>query len=162
MLAKRKSNGGTQVPYQSTGFLFPVFVLVCTLLVVKAQILGAATAATRGKLKMFLNPEDAAWPGGVHSNPDDERVQRIFRAHRNDLENLLPFFMGGALYLWLGGSNLAGVVYFLVFLVARYVHTVAYLMQRPMLRRNAYTVGWLATIALVVHAAYLAISTAVR
>jgi hypothetical protein len=80
-------------------FLFAFFTTVCTLLVLKAQILGASTAAMRGKLKKFLNP-------------DNERVQRIFRTHRNDLENVLPFFISRSLFLASGGTiGLAGPVF---------------------------------------------------
>lgn len=141
---------------------FSVFAAVCALLVLKAQILGAATAATRGKLKKFLNPEDAAWLGGMHANPDDELVQRIFRVHRNDLENLLPFFVSGALYLASGGSPAAGMAYFGTFLIARYMHSYAYLARKPRLRRDSYTVGWLVTIVMAIHAAWNAVSAVLK
>lgn len=134
--------------------LLSVFAVVCALLVLKAQFLGAATAATRGRLKKFINPEDAVWLGGEHVNPDDERVQRIFRAHRNDLENLLPFFVGGTLYILSGAATTAGAAYFGVFLLARYAHTFAYLKQKARLRRDAYTLGWLVTIVISIHAAW--------
>lgn len=137
-----------------------VFALVCVLLVLKAQVLGAATAATRGRLKKFINREDAAWLGGEHVNPDDERVQRIFRAHRNDLENLLPFFVGGTLYLASGAAATAGAAYFGLFLLARYTHTYAYLKQRAKLRRDAFTVGWLVTVVMSIHAAWAALVAA--
>ena len=142
----------------SSHALLPVFAVVCALLVLKAQVLGAATAATRGKLKKFINPEDAAWLGGEHVNPDDERVQRIFRAHRNDLENLLPFFIGGVLYILSGAATTAGAAYFVVFLLARYVHSFAYLKQKARLRRNAFTLGWLTSILLILHAAWAALA----
>ena len=137
----------------SANTLLAIFAVVCALLVLKAQILGAVTAATRLKLKKFNNQEDAAWLDGEHVNPDDERVQRIFRAHRNDLENLLPFFMGGTLYLVTGAATTAGAAYFSLFLLARYAHSYAYLNQRPKLRRNAYTLAWLVTIVMSIHAA---------
>lgn len=144
------------------GVLFAIFAVVCTLLVLKAQIIGAATAATRGKLKKFLNPEDAAWLGGAHVAPDDERVQRIFRTHRNDLENLLPFFISGMLYLMSGGSVMFGAAYFGIFLIARYAYSYAYLASKPMLRRNTYAVAWLVTIMMGIHAAWNAIATALK
>lgn len=144
----------------STSTLSALFAVVCVLLVLKAQILGAATAATRGKLKKFINQEDADWLGGEHSNPDDERVQRIFRAHRNDLENLLPFFMGGILYLLSGAGAWAGTAYFSIFLLARYTHTYAYLKRKARMRRDAFTVGWLVTIVMSIHAAWVALITA--
>ncbi len=137
----------------SSGALLAVFAVVCALLVLKAQMLGAATAATRGKLKKFINPEDVVWLGGEHVNPDDERVQRMFRAHRNDLENLLPFFAGGTLYILSGAASTVGAAYFGAFLLARYAHTFAYLKQKARMRRDAFTLGWLVTIAMSIHAA---------
>lgn len=144
----------------SGGALWSAFAVVCALLVLKAQVLGAATAATRGKLKKFINPEDAAWLGGERVNPDDERVQRIFRAHRNDLENLLPFFVGGTLYVLSGAGTTAGAAYFGAFLLARYAHTFAYLRQEARLRRNAFTLGWLVTVVMSLHAAWASLASA--
>ena len=142
------------MPITGSATLWAVFAIVCALLVVKAQILGAATAATRGKLKQFLNAEDAQWLAGEHVKPDPEAVDRIARAHRNDLENLLPFFIGGTLFLSGRGPVSAGLAYFIIFLFARYLHSVAYLLRKPALRRNAYTAGWLATLVLACHAAW--------
>lgn len=93
-----------------------VFTVVCALLVRKAQLLGAATAATRGRLKKFIHHEDAVWLSGERVDRDDDRTRRIFRAHRGDLENLLPFFIGGTLYLAGGAGATAGAVYFSVYL----------------------------------------------
>jgi uncharacterized MAPEG superfamily protein len=143
----------------SSNALSAFFAVACALLVLKAQVLGAATAATRGGLKKFINPEDAAWLGGEHVNPDDERVQRIFRAHRNDLENLLPFFVGGTLYILSGAATTAGAAYFGVFLLARYAHTFAYLKQKARLRRDAFTLGWLVTIVMSIHAAWASLAS---
>jgi len=138
--------------------LFTVFGLVILTLSLKALMLGAATAATRGRLKQFLNAEDAQWLKGAHVNPDPEAVARIGRAHRNDLENLLLFTIAGGLYVAVGGPQFAGLVYCGLFLIARLLHTVAYLTARPMLRRNAYTLGFLAIVAMSVHAAVTLIS----
>lgn len=143
----------------SDSALLSVFAIVCALLVLKAQVLGAATAATRAKLKKFINPEDAVRLGGERVNPDDERVQRIFRAHRNDLENLLPFFVGGTLYILSGAATTGGMAYFGVFVLARYAHTFAYLRQKARLRRDAFTLGWLVTIVMSLHAAWASLAS---
>jgi microsomal prostaglandin-E synthase 1 len=135
--------------------LFVIFGTTAILLSLKALFLGAATAAARGKLKSFLNAEDAAWLGGVHKNPDPEVVARWGRAHRNDLENLLPFFICGLLYVLSEGPAIAGYVYCGAFLIGRVLHTGAYLGARPMLRRNAYTLGFLTIAIMGVHAAWL-------
>jgi prostaglandin-E synthase 1 len=134
--------------------LFAVFALTTIILSLKALFLGAATAATRGKLKSFLNVEDAAWLSGAHADPDPEIVARIGRAHRNYLENLLLFAVCGLLYVLAGGSALGGFIYCGAFLVARTLHTIAYLGRKPMLRRNAYTVGFLVIVAMSLHAGW--------
>lgn len=133
--------------------LFTTFGLVILALGLKALMLGVATAAARGRLKQFLNAEDARWLNGAHVDLDSEPVARISRAHRNDLENLLLFATSGALYVASGASRLAGLVYFGLFLLARLFHTLAYLTGRPMLRRNTYTVGFLVILVTSVHAA---------
>jgi uncharacterized MAPEG superfamily protein len=133
--------------------LFTVFSLIVLTLGLKALILGAATAATRGRLRQFINVEDAQWLNGDYVNPDPEPVARIGRAHRNDLENLLLFATSGALYVASGTSQLVGVVYCGVFVIGRLLHTFAYLTGRPQLRRNAYTIGFLVIAVMSVHAA---------
>lgn len=135
--------------------LFAVFGISTVLLSLKALFLGAAAASTRGKLKSFLNAEDATWLGGAHVNPDPESVARLGRAQRNDLENLLPFFACGLLFVFFEGSRFAGYVYCGAFLIGRILHTLAYLAARPMLRRNAYTLGFLVIAIMGIHAAWL-------
>jgi uncharacterized MAPEG superfamily protein len=135
--------------------LLAVFGISTVLLSLKMLVLGAATASNRGKLKSFLNTEDAAWLGGAHVNPDPEAVARLGRAQRNDLENLLPFFACGLLYILFEGSPIAGYAYCGAFLVGRVLHTVAYLGARPMLRRHAYTLGFLVIAIMAIHAAWL-------
>lgn len=132
--------------------LFTVFGLTVLVLGLKALVLGAATAATRGQLKQFLNAEDARWLKGEHVNPDLEKVARIGRAHRNDLENLVLFTSAGALYVAGGASPPIGLVYCGLFLIGRLLHTYAYLAARPLLRRNAYTVGFLIIAVMSAHA----------
>lgn len=137
----------------SANGLLVIFAIVCVLLIIKAQVLGAATAATRGKLKKFITQEDANWLGGDYVSVDDELAQRLFRAQRNDLENLLPFFIGGTLYIQSGATTSIGIAYICVFLLARYLHTFAYLKRKARLRRDAYTLGWAMTIIMSLHAA---------
>jgi microsomal prostaglandin-E synthase 1 len=138
--------------------LFIGFALATLLLGLKALFLGAATAATRGRLKSFINAEDATWLGGEHVHPDPEAVARIGRAHRNDLENLLLFAVVASVFALAGGSTLAGLAYAAIFVVARVLHTVAYLGRRPMLRRNAYTAGFLVVLVMSLHSAWLVLA----
>ena len=132
--------------------LFGAFAGTLVLLTFKAQILAAATAATRGKLNKYVTEEDAAWLGGVYSNPDDPQVERLFRAHRNDLEALVPFLAVGSLYLASGASQVAGMVYFGLFALARLSHTFAYLSRRARLRRDSFALAWLMNFVIGTHA----------
>lgn len=141
----------------------PIFAVFTTILVVetlKTLLLGTATAFNRGKLQKFMNQEDADWLGGIAIEVDDPIPGRLMRAHRNNLENLLPFFIGGLLYVIASANSVAGTVYMVAFLVGRTTHTYAYLSKRAMLRRNAYTLAWLAIIAMTLHAGLVIVRAA--
>lgn len=131
--------------------LFTVFALVLIAESLKTLFLGTATAYTRGRLKLFLNQEDADWLGGRAVDVEHPTPGRLFRAHRNNLENLLPFIALGGLYAVSGASATAGMVYFIGFFVARAGHTVAYLGKRATLRRNCYSLAWLLLILTGLH-----------
>ena len=128
--------------------------IVLFILVAKAQILAAATSAARGKLGLFINEEDSRWLKGKTVDVDDPRVHRIHRAHRNDLEALLPFAIVSALYVASGGPANAGIAYFAIFLFARLLHTFAYLGQRASLRRLAFTISWVINFVIGGHAIF--------
>lgn len=127
--------------------MFAVFTVVLVLETLKTLFLGTATAYSRLAPKQFLNQEDADWLGGKAVTVGHPTTARLMRAHRNNIENLLPFFIFGCLYVVSGASAMAGMIYFVAFLIARSAHTFAYLTKRPMLRRNMYSMAWLAILA---------------
>ncbi len=135
--------------------LFAVFTVVLVLETLKTLFLGTATALSRGKLQKFINKEDADWLGGEAVETDHPDTARVFRAQRNNLENLLPFFIAGCLYLLSGASPMVGMGYFVAFFIGRTLHTYAYLGKRAMLRRNTYSLAWLAIIAMCLHAGFV-------
>lgn len=140
--------------------LFALFAIVLILETVKTLFLGTATAVARGRLKTFINQEDADWLGGDAVAVDHPDAARIFRAQRNSLENLLPFLIAGGLYLLSGANAVTGMGYFVAFFVGRTLHTYAYLGKRAMMRRNAYSLAWLAVIAMSVHAGIVIVRAA--
>ncbi|CAD0299048.1 MAPEG family protein [Xanthomonas hortorum] len=75
---------------------------------------------------------------------------RAQRAHRNLLENLLPFAAVVLAAMTLQVSTSITVIASLVFLGARVVHAVCYLFGIPGLRTLAYHVGLWATLAYAV------------
>lgn len=128
-----------------------VLVLVLVIESMKALVLGTATAYQRGKLKKFLNPEDASWLGGEVVIHDAPEPNRLFRAHRNSLENLLPFSLLALTFLLTGGNGSIGIFYFIAFALSRLSHTYAYLTGKAMLRRNTYSIAWLVQIVMAIH-----------
>ena len=50
----------------------------------------------------------------------------IFRAHLNDLENILPFLAIGFLYMLTGPTPLVAKILFAIVAVARIIHTFVY------------------------------------
>lgn len=141
--------------------LFIVFASILALETLKTLLLGTATAFTRGQLKKFLNPEDAEWLGGEAIEIDAPGPARLMRAHRNNLENLLPFFIAGSLFILSGANAMAGMAYFALFFLGRTAHTYAYLNKRAALRRNTYSIAWLAIIGTIAHAMIAIISAVV-
>lgn len=57
---------------------------------------------------------------------NDPDVERVRRAHRNDLENVLPWFI--ITYLWLGTGPSIWLAKILIptFVLARIIHTISY------------------------------------
>lgn len=65
-----------------------------------------------------------------------------YRAHINDLENILPFLFLGAIYSLTGPSLAVARIHFLVFFMGRVLHSVAYLFAlRSPTRSLAYIVA---------------------
>lgn len=79
----------------------------------------------------LLNPEDLR-KTPFNANPDpaqllpDERVERIRRIQRNDLENLPYFFMAGLLYVTTSPPLWLAQLLFYGFVVTRLAHFAAY------------------------------------
>lgn len=57
---------------------------------------------------------------------DDPNVERVRRAHRNDLENILPFFAIGLLYTLTNPSAFLAINLFRAVGISRIVHTLVY------------------------------------
>jgi len=138
--------------------LFAVFSIVLIAETLKTLFLGTATALSRLGPMQFLNQEDADWLGGKAVELDHPTPARIMRAHRNNLENLLPFFIVSSIFVLSNSNSTAGIIYFSTFFIARLAHTFAYIRKMPMLRRNMYSLAWLAIIVTGLHAGFSIVS----
>ncbi|KAM3600344.1 uncharacterized protein V6R79_021750 [Siganus canaliculatus] len=124
--------------------VFSCFVFYAVLLVIKMYVIAIITGQVRLRKKAFANPEDALRHGGLQFCREDPDVERCQRAHRNDLENILPFLFVGAIYSMTGPALAVARLHFLVVFVGRMLHTIAYLLAlRAPTRSLAYVVAQL-------------------
>ena len=126
-----------------------LFGIVSLLLVVKMIAVGFTTSAIRIRRKVYSTPEDYVLNRVTPRGPDED-IERIRRAHQNDLENILPFFLVGFLYALTTPSLLGARVYFIGFLIARVLHSVFYIRALQPHRTIAFTVGMLLLVGMLV------------
>lgn len=126
------------------------YAVCAALLVLKMWLTGNAVGLLRVRRGVYATPEDYAFMG-MPAAAEDETIERLRRAHRNDLENVLPFLAVGALYAATGPSaTLAGWLFGL-FTVARVAHTVVYGLGLQPWRTIAFEAGNLSLLVIVVH-----------
>uniref|UniRef100_A0A1Y9IVB9 Microsomal glutathione S-transferase 1 n=1 Tax=Anopheles minimus TaxID=112268 RepID=A0A1Y9IVB9_9DIPT len=98
-----------------------------SVLVMKMLIMSPLTSLTRVRKMAFANPEDAsAVSKKLKPKLDDPDVERVRRAHLNDLENILPFFVIGFLYLLTNPAPFLAINLFRAVAVSRILHTLVY------------------------------------
>ncbi|XP_073334275.1 prostaglandin E synthase [Pagrus major] len=131
--------------------VFSCFVFYGVLLVLKMYIIAIITGQVRLRKKAFANPEDSLRHGGLQFHREDPDVERCLRAHRNDMENIYPFLFLGAVYAMTGPSLSVARIHFLVFFLARMLHSVAYLFAlRAPTRSLAYTIAQIPCVSMAV------------
>ncbi len=106
--------------------VFRVYTLCTGLLVLKMLILGTTVGITRMVKGEFISPEDYALAGKTAPATGHPTIERLRRAHQNDLENIPAFFVVGALYALTGPSYTVAIWLYGIFTVARYLHTTFY------------------------------------
>ncbi|KYN19449.1 PREDICTED: microsomal glutathione S-transferase 1-like [Trachymyrmex cornetzi] len=114
-----------------------------SILVLKLLVMMPLTARQRIRKNAFANQEDAMHSGKGKVVYDDPDVERVRRAHLNDLENILPWFI--VTYLWLGTGPSAWLAKILIrtFVLARVGHTASYVFwQQQPTRAIAFFVGF--------------------
>ena len=125
-----------------------LLVVVYALLVLKMAAVGRYTSILRLRRNVFATPEDYALRG-VAPRTRDEDIERVRRAHRNDLENILPFFVVGFLYVLTRPSLLVAGIYLVGYLVARTLHSIFYIRGMQPYRTITFTAGGLLTLAMI-------------
>ncbi len=115
----------------------------------KMVALAMVQGVVRMRGKHFTKPEDATYFGnGTVSETEHPTVALAQAALRNDLENI-PIALGLTwAYIITDGPVWLLAIYAVVFVMARAVHSLAYLRPTQPLRNRAYVVGLAVCLAL--------------
>ncbi|XP_065336158.1 microsomal glutathione S-transferase 1 [Cloeon dipterum] len=105
--------------------LFALYAVHATLLVFKMFLVVVLTARQRFAKKVFANPEDAKG-SSAKVKLDDPDVERVRRAHLNDLENIPAFLFISFLYVATNPNLALATTLFRAFTGARVLHTFVY------------------------------------
>ncbi|XP_014239238.1 microsomal glutathione S-transferase 1 [Cimex lectularius] len=114
---------------KSMSFNNPVFtsyLFYCSLLVLKVLMMVPLTARWRFSKKVFANPEDTKLSPKSQVKFDDPDVERVRRAHLNDLENIPVFFVAAYTYLLTNPNPWLAITLMRSFVLARFAHTLVY------------------------------------
>uniref|UniRef100_A0A8I5MWY6 Microsomal glutathione S-transferase 1 n=1 Tax=Papio anubis TaxID=9555 RepID=A0A8I5MWY6_PAPAN len=127
--------------------VFMAFASYATIVLSKMMLMSVTTAFYRLTRKVFANPEDCVTFGkGENAKKylrTDDRVERVRRAHLNDLENIVPFLGIGLLYSLSGPDLSTAILHFRLFVGARIYHTISYLTPLPQPNRGlSFFIGY--------------------
>ncbi len=120
---------------------FHLFGICFLVLALKMMTVGAYTSYLRITRKVYATGEDYGMQGMNPSDEVDGEIERVRRAHRNDLENILPFFGVGLLYAFSEPSMIGAQINFFGYTIARVLHSFFYIGGLQPHRTIAFTVG---------------------
>merc|ERR1712062_1674 len=109
--------------------LFEAYAFYTAITVLKMVIMSFLTARQRFKTMTFISSEDAKQPGTKCGSNED--IERVRRAHQNDIENVVPFAILGFLYIFTNPAYSTALFCFRLFAGARILHTLVYLLVVP-------------------------------
>lgn len=141
-----------------TTLAWKLWALTVLALALKMLVLASLTSRQRLRRRVFASPEDYATQQLPPSSERDADVERYRRAHRNDLENILPFCVVGAIYAATQPSALGAWLCLPGFAVSRVLHTIFYLRSAMPHRTIAYAYGYAATLWMIGASAWALLS----
>jgi len=134
------------------------YAFINVFLVVKAIFLVLRLSQMRGITGVFRHPEDkeTVGKGSPTTTPEgEEKMRKLDRAHLNDLENLLPFFIGTTVWYYgftlipnsdtdtVNSDGIAFIVLCSLYAFSRVIHTICLLKGIQPWRTIIFTVGCL-------------------
>ncbi|EFA06266.2 microsomal glutathione S-transferase 1 [Tribolium castaneum] len=133
--------------------VFRSYLFYSSILALKMMLMTLLTIRQRLLNNALVSQEDAAFLGGTVCWTN-EKVERVRRGHRNDMESIYLFLLVAFAYIWTDPEPVWADYLFLTFTIARILHTVVYnviVVPQPA-RGLAWLVGYLIT-------GYMAIKT---
>ncbi|KOC59381.1 Microsomal glutathione S-transferase 1 [Habropoda laboriosa] len=121
--------------------LIKTFAFRGSILALKLVAVVGLTARYRMKKRIFINPDDAAFVKGAKIANNDPDIERVRRAHLNDLENIPLWFFVTFLWLTTGPAMWLATILIRTFVLARIVHTLAYAVVALPYRALSFFVG---------------------
>jgi uncharacterized MAPEG superfamily protein len=118
-----------------------LFAVCYLLLVLKMMALGTYTSVLRIRDRVYATPEDYDLQGMERSSAENDNIERVRRAHRNDLENILPFFGVGLFYALTQPSMLAAQIGFIGFTLIRFLYSIFYIRSTQPHRTIVFVIG---------------------
>ncbi|CAD1476039.1 unnamed protein product, partial [Heterotrigona itama] len=127
--------------------LFKTFAFWGSILAIKLLAMAPLTARYRFKNMAFSNIEDTKGLKGAKINTSDAEVERVRRAHLNDLENILIWYIVTFAWLTTGPSAWLATILIRSFVIARVGHTISYvILSKQPHRALAFFIGFLITV----------------
>jgi len=105
--------------------VFTTYLFWTGVLALKMMAMSSLTAIQRIKKMVFANPEDVSSPK-AKLKLDDPDVERVRRAHLNDLETLTPYFIIGLLFVLTNPQQYLAINLYRVIGISRIAHTLVY------------------------------------
>ena len=136
---------------------FLVYAIACLILCANLLFLWGYSGTARARTKTAMNEEDAARFGASLAEIDPPPVARVLRAHGNAQASIYPFLFLGLVFVLAGGTAGTGMVIFGIFTGARLLHSIFYLAGKQPWRTIFFSVGGVATIALMLDILWLMI-----
>lgn len=131
--------------------VFEGFAFYAGILILKMILMAPLTGIQRFRKKAFANPEDTV-AHGVDVKNDDEDVERVRRAHLNDLENIPIFLLTGVLFVLTDPDVVFALMLFRLYTLTRIIHTIVYAIYvvRQPARVIAFLVGLVINIIMII------------
>jgi prostaglandin-E synthase 1 len=139
---------------------FNIYALCTVVLCLNLLALWGYSGGVRGKSRRTPNPEDVTTVSKGHevNSQDSPEMERVLRAHRNALVNILPFLPLALIYVIYGATPLMAWIFFGGFTVVRLGHSFAYLGGKQPWRTICFALGGLITFGLMIQVARIAVA----